>query len=182
MDGQGPRGQPLRTWIVDALLVGVLVGGLLSPTVGGTVSALDPHSSMDLEPMVELELASLVAAPVVCAALAVPAALVTRVAWRVGRPATFLVGPAMGAVAALALFVALQLLMSPYRVVETRAMPWVGLAGAAGVGPPWVAYVAVLARGRSGRGVALATPVWAMGAVALAIFFLWVRWKLGYQR
>lgn len=182
MEEAGPHRQPLRTWLAHALAVGAGVGLLFPATLVVTVMALDPSSPPPAWAIVKLQLAAPLAAMVVAGLAALPAAVAARVAWPMGRVPAMSLGPVLGALAGVGLWIGIEVLLEPHRALEWRPIPWIALAGAAGVGPPWVAYLAVLARGRGGWSVALATPFWAMMAIASSIFFLWLRFELGYDR
>ncbi|MCB9687896.1 MAG: hypothetical protein H6736_22320 [Alphaproteobacteria bacterium] len=178
----GPHVQPLRTWLAHALTVGAGVGLLFPVTLVVTVMALDPNSQPPKKALLQLQLAAPLTSMVVAGLTAVPAALTTRLSWRFGAGPTMALGVLLGGLGAIGMWVGMELILEPNRGIELRPLPWIALAGAAGVGPPWVAYMAVLARGRGAWPVTLATPIWAMGAVATAIVFLWLRIKFGYDR
>ncbi|MCA9492347.1 MAG: hypothetical protein KC621_20580 [Myxococcales bacterium] len=181
MDDVGPHRQPLGTWLAHALTVGAGIGVLFPATLVVTILAIDSSTPPPGEAFVKRQLAAPPTATLVAGLVAVPAAFTTRLAWRWGAVPTMVLGVVLGALGAIGMWIGMELLLEPRRSIELRPIPWVALAGAAGVGPPWLAYVAVLARGRSAWPVALATPIWAMAAVALAIFLLWLRFQLGYD-
>jgi hypothetical protein len=90
-------------------------------------------------------------------------------AWAVLPLLAFVLGPVAGALAAVAL-----LLLTLVAAGEDPSVSGDGFLallgfGAVAVGPPWIAYLAVRAAGRSGTGVALASTAWMAVPVGILI-------------
>jgi hypothetical protein len=147
----------LRSWWVHAAVVGAL-----TPAAGVMgVLAVDlamgrPPSPGEVARVVGMLVGSGVAAGV---ALGPVAWVVARLAWRVHPALALSSGGLVGALGAAAVYASARWAMD-------ASFQWLWVlevagAGAATLGPPWVGYVAVRSRGRSGLGVVAATALWA---------------------
>lgn len=83
--------------------------------------------------------------------------------WRHSVLLSLCIGPALGALSALCALNAAAM-VSDGHWLWLRWYDWLAFAsfGATVLGPPWVGYLVVRARGRYGHGVVAAIPVWAL--------------------
>jgi hypothetical protein len=172
--------QPLgswRSWLLDSALVGATV----PPTVLGVLflmlSAL--QGGLGSGAFLALTVSAVLGLGI--------GLLVGPVAWGAAsrawsRPLLALaLGPALGTLAAGATLFLLSWAVdgrSPSLGME-KWLIVLGL-GAFAIGPPWVAYVAVRSRGRSGTPVVPATLCWAAGSTAIAVGMTWLRHRYGW--
>lgn len=168
-----PEEAELRTWARDATLT--VFGAPQALVVGLTAVFQTPWGGAPpLRPTDVVLVVGVVGVSSVVAwmLVAMPAATLGASLLR-GRPlATMVLGPTVGAAGAV------MLLLGALTAVGAGANGLVALGAAAvgvvTIGPPWVAYVAVRARDRSGLGVVVATWGWclalgAAGGVAMLL-------------
>jgi hypothetical protein len=157
----------LRSWLSDALIV-----VLASAT--GIVAALVMFQALTMN-MFQPDQALWIWA--LLSALGTPLGLVggsfAYMAWSASPSAARWAGPGVGAALGCVLYALVTWADDPSRGLDDEPWLWVALAGAAAVGPPWLAYCAVLARGRSPRWVALASGPWTTTALLVMLVGLY---------
>jgi hypothetical protein len=168
----------LRSWLLDGALTGLGV----PPTVLGVVILVVTWAEGSPGDGVVVGL-------LVSAGVGLGLGLLTApAAWRVATlfwPRSLLVmslGPVLGALCAALLLHLLSWAIDG-RPPPSKIDRWLMLLslGASTLGPPWVAYVAVRSRGRSGTPVVLVTLCWAAAGTALLMGAEWLR-RYGWTR
>ena len=99
------------------------------------------------------------AGAIIGALFALPLYGLARWLWPRARLVAFATGPVAGVIAANGIVSVLWVAISDGSFGFFELTPFTGL-GALGVGPPWIAYLAVRHAGRSAVWVVAATPVW----------------------
>lgn len=158
----------LGSWMRDGLVAGALLPPAALLTMLIVLQALEGGKGDELVELVGLSLASGILGAAL-ALLVVPGAwwLASR-GWRL-PPLALSLGPSLGAGCALVLLELIALMMDGHRSAFSVGGPALRLGfGALALGPPWMAYLAVRSRGRSGMPAVLGAIAWGACCAALS--------------
>lgn len=172
MEEPRPLGS-LSSWIRDGVCAGALIpAGILLALVG--LAYLDRHDP-NLKDFPEILVASILTG--VCAGLIVApiAHGLALISWRIPL-LTLALGPLFGAIAArLSLEIVARMVDERPPEFHFQENAIVLGYGAFVIGPPWVSYVAVRSKGRSGLPVIAASSLWASSTILIVIGLAWLR-------
>lgn len=166
----------LRSWMYDGLLAGVLLPPSVLTTLVITLATLGG------ERLPEDLLSGLAISCCIGAALA---SALTPLAWGAARMAwrtplaSLSLGPGVGAAGTWAAACLFSVLVEghPLKLGPAGHLALLGF-GALTVGMPWMGYLAVRSRGRSGLPAVLGSVVWASGCTVAALLpHLLLRWS-----
>ena len=164
----------LGSWMRDAVLAGALMPGSVMVAIFLVFQVLDGGMGSEIGEFAALIGTSGLIGAILAAATAPAAWWLACRAWKVPL-VSFALGPAVGAGCAWVVVEATSLLLDGSRATYGPGGVLLLLAfGAFVLGPPWVGYVAVRSRGRSGLPAVLGSLLWAAGAGVMLILLDWL--------
>jgi hypothetical protein len=157
------------SWVRDAVLAGAVMPAGALATVGFAYALRDLISPLFLD----VFFTAVIVGGILGALLGAPAWLAARLVWRSGVLPAFAMGPVMGALGAPLALWGTELAMAGRS--SAGALLAMAAFGAVSVGPPWVAYLSVRSRGRSGMAVVLGSGLWAAGCALMLMGWMELR-------